>query len=281
MNYLSREECKQIQINILLELDKICRKENLHYYIAYGTLLGAVRHGGFIPWDDDIDICMLRKDYERLLDIVKGGACDWIAIADGDCKGYYLPFAKAVDKNTCTKQEDSLLEHGIWVDILPLDGIPAGGLMQKSYLLGALFLRNTLLSGLTDFNTEKTKKDPKRNIKKILSVFCRLCGGVDKVLKFTENYMRKYDYNKTQTVGCLGTPYITKEVRNLGSVRELTDYAFEGFRFRGVKDYDLYLSMLYNNYMQLPPEDKRRTHSITAWYINDNVDNTQVPTPQK
>lgn len=269
MKYLTREECKRIQLKILIELDNICRKENLHYYIAYGSLLGAVRHGGFIPWDDDIDICMLRKDYESLLNIIKSGVCDWIGIADGECEGYYLPFAKAVDKNTCTKQEDSLLEHGIWVDIFPLDGIPSRGVVQKLYLMGALFLRNTLLSGLTDFSTAKSQRDPKRLFKRVLSVFCKLCGGVDKVYRYTEKYMQKYDYSITQTVGCLGTPYTRREIYNIAIVDNLIDYEFEGHFFKGPQNYDSYLSLLYRNYMTLPPENKRRTHSITAWYKDE------------
>lgn len=265
MNYISREQCKQIQLNLLLELDKICRNNNLHYYIAYGSLLGAVRHKGFIPWDDDIDICMLRKDYEQLLHIVKKGNCEWMSIVDDEQSGYYLPFAKAVDNRTIAKQDDTKLEHGIWVDIFPLDGIPKGAISQKVYLICAHLLRDIILSAITDFSSEKAKQDKKRLIKRALA-FCCNTIGIDRFFHFMLHYCKKYDATKTGMVGCLGTPYISKEKHCIADVTSTVEYGFEGYRFLGVKDYDGYLTMLYGNYMQLPPEEKRRTHSITAWY---------------
>ena len=69
------KELKKIELDILLYIDRICREHNLLYYMAYGTLLGAVRHKGFIPWDDDIDIVMPRPDYEKLIKIMRGGEC--------------------------------------------------------------------------------------------------------------------------------------------------------------------------------------------------------------
>lgn len=265
MNYISREQCKQLQLNLLLELDRICRNNNLHYYIAYGSMLGAVRHKGFIPWDDDIDICMLRKDYERLLRIVKKGECEWLSIVDCEQRGYYLPFAKAVDNRTIAKQEDTKLEHGIWVDIFPLDGIPLGRLSQKLYLMFAHLLRDIILSAVTDFSSEKTKHDKKRLIKRLFSYNCNVIG-MDKVFRFMLRYCRKYDYERTGVVGCLGTPYISKEMHKINDVLSTVEYEFEGQHVMGIRDYDKYLTMLYGNYMQLPPEEKRRTHSITAWW---------------
>jgi len=266
MEYISREECKQIQTNILLELDRICRAENLHYYIAYGTLLGAVRHGGFIPWDDDIDICMLRKDYEKLLKIIKSGRVSWISIVDGDYKSYYLPFAKAVDNRTIAKQEDTKQEHGIWVDIFPMDGIPASGLRQKWCLKKAHLLRDALVAAITDFDSEKSKNDPKRFIKKVFSFAVNLCGGVDKVYNYTINYHKSYHYEKTGLVGCFGTPYTYKEKLQLSDIKSTKDYTFEGHQVIGLSDSDKYLKMLYGDYMKLPPESNRKSHSIIAWY---------------
>lgn len=265
MNYISREQCKQIQLNLLLELDKICKSNNLHYYIAYGSMLGAVRHKGFIPWDDDIDICMLRKDYEELLRIVKKEGCEWMGIVDDEQKGYYMPFAKAVDNRTIAKQEDTKLDHGIWVDIFPLDGIPQGKITQKIYLIFAHLLRDVILSAITDFSSEKSKKDKKRLVKRFLAFCCNIIDK-DNVSHFMSKYCKKYDAEKTKVVGCLGTPYISKEIHSLCDVLSTAEYEFEGHYVLGVRDYDKYLTMLYGNYMQQPLENKRRTHSITAWW---------------
>lgn len=265
MNSISLEQCKQIQLNLLLELDRICRTNNLHYYIAYGSMLGAVRHKGFIPWDDDIDICMLRKDYEQLLRIIKDGACEWMSIIDDKQNGYYLPFAKAVDNRTITKQECTKLEHGIWVDIFPLDGIPKGKISQKLYLLFAHLLRNIMLFAILDFSSERVKHDTKRYVKRLFAYLCNIIG-IDNVFHFILRYCRKYDYEKTGVIGCLGTPYVSREKHSISDVLSTVEYEFEGYRFLGVKDYDKYLTLLYGDYMQLPPEEKRKTHGIIAWW---------------
>ena len=125
-NDLSNEEIREIQINLLETIKDICERYNIKYSLAYGTLLGAVRHKGFIPWDDDIDIFLQRPDYERLIDIISNQSeYYWLNVLDVRQKeDYYYPFAKAVDSRTLAKMADNTTPHGIWIDLFPIDHIP-------------------------------------------------------------------------------------------------------------------------------------------------------------
>ena len=118
--YLTKEECRNIELNILSAIAKICDDNNLKYFMCGGTMLGAIRHKGFIPWDDDIDIMLLRNDYERLVTILKKQKeYPWLQLLDSTVDGYYYTFAKAIDNTTCAKMEDNVTDHGLWVDIFP------------------------------------------------------------------------------------------------------------------------------------------------------------------
>ena len=124
MDRLTIDEMKGIELELMDELDRICKEHGISYYLGYGSLLGAVRHGGFIPWDDDMDVIMLRVDYERLME----GFSEWcsvdryklISYRDGES---IFPFAKIVDTSTKVFENytDKRYTNGVWVDIFPLD----------------------------------------------------------------------------------------------------------------------------------------------------------------
>ena len=123
MRKLSSDEIKRIELSIMKELDRICREHGLTYSLAYGTALGAVRHGGFIPWDDDIDIVMPRPDYERLLSLFKNGLkCLYKLVSYRDGSSIYQ-FAKLIDENTSSYETFVGRDHatGLWVDIFPIE----------------------------------------------------------------------------------------------------------------------------------------------------------------
>ena len=121
------EEIKKIEISILDYIASVCEENNIGYYLAYGTLLGAIRHHGFIPWDDDIDIYMLREDYMKFIEIAKEHIhhrYKLLSIYNDD--DYYYEFAKVVDSNTKLKINNvkQIKKEGVWVDIFPLDNVP-------------------------------------------------------------------------------------------------------------------------------------------------------------
>ena len=116
MEAISRQEGKEIQLRLLREFASICDKHGLNYYLAYGTMLGAVRHKGFIPWDDDIEVYMDRPEYEKLICLLRDPAApkpDWMEVLDLHTSRYFYPFAKVTDNRTIARMENNKTEHGI------------------------------------------------------------------------------------------------------------------------------------------------------------------------
>ncbi len=267
---LTSKECKEIQLKILEQVANICDENNLIYCICGGTLLGAVRHKGFIPWDDDIDICMPRKDYSQLISILKNQTqCDWLSVIDGTEQletKYYLPFAKAVNNKTITKQLGNNMEYGVFIDIFPLDKLPQQKIRRKLLMYKFILLRAIILSMTTDFTTEKYSY--KLYLKKLLNMFSKIVGK-DNIYKYYKKEIKKCSkINGSEYVGNTFPRYGQKEILKEKLIFKTKKYTFENRKFYGPEDYDTYLSNFYGEYMKLPPEDKREDpHNIVAWKI--------------
>ena len=189
-NKISREECRKIQMNILLVLDDICKRNDLNYYLGYGSMLGAVRHKGYIPWDDDIDICLFREDYDKLIKILKEQQeINWLDIVDSSVGEYYYPFAKATDNRTIAKMEDNITPHGIWVDIFPIDNVPNSKYRSKIYIYNCYLLRAMTIAMTTDFSEVKNVK--KLKYKKFLNCIANIIGK-NRICKYYEKKCKKY-----------------------------------------------------------------------------------------
>ena len=263
---LSKEEYKRIQLDILVSIANICNAYRLNYYLAYGTLLGAIRHKGFIPWDDDIDICLERNNYESLISILKDPKIkkpEWLGVMDNSKEGYYLPFAKAVNLTTIAKQSDSIIQYGIWIDIFPVDTLPPGKIYRTFFVLKANILRDTLIAMTTDFHQDHIKK-------RLLKLLIRLCGnifGIDNIYSYTINYIKKYKMNSSEYSACVLSPYGLKEIFKKNDLFQIAEVEFECKRFNAPKEWDIYLTKLYGDYMKIPAERKRTCHNVTAWKV--------------
>lgn len=264
---ISREECKQIQKNILREIDRLCEVNGLTYCVQYGTLLGAVRHKGFIPWDDDIDIILARNEYDKLIHILKNKKdtfCPWLDVIDSDTDGYFYPFAKAVDNRTKAKMNDNLTEHGIWVDIFPVDGLPKSKVLSNLHMYYCYFLRAITLAMTTDFKSNRLGS--KAGIKRILNYLAEIIGK-NRILNAFHKACYRYDIFESEYVANLFSIYKNHERFKKDTLFISKNYEFEEMIVKGPKQYHEVLNQLYGDYMKLPPEEKRRTHCITAWKI--------------
>ena len=269
---LSLEESKKTQVEILSYIDKKCKEHNIHYSLAYGTLLGAIRHKGFIPWDDDIDIMLLRKDYDTLLSLLSSDA-NYNLIYEKTNNNWYT-YAKLCDKRTYLREDGypEIERLGVFVDIFPMDFIPDNKL-ERFFYAKALYLFDRLIYTSVSKNFFRSTSFIKTIIKTILFTPLALVSksiGTKKLVNTTLRLMQKYNDKNMSYVGFLPNKYGYKEVFPVDWFENLDTLEFEGHSLSVISDYQSYLSLLYGNYMQPPPEDKRvSNHVFTSYWRED------------
>lgn len=256
---LSKEECKKISLDILIDVAHFCDEHDITYYLSVGTLLGAIRHAGFIPWDDDIDIMMPRPDYKRFL---KEYGNERYALYKPEEGRFY--YTKVYDKSTVKYEADCDYKKnrpfGVDIDVFPLDGIVNDEQIIEKLYKKACFLETLLrLSNQPIFN----RKNP---IKAINRIIPRIIGSRN-LVKMIEKNAQTYDYETSDYVirmrwspnGFTGA--LPKKVYEKG-------YAdFEGHSFCIPKDYDTWLKAFFGDYMRIPPENERVTHNYKCYRI--------------
>lgn len=255
--YLSLDEIKSIELGILDYVAGICEKHHLRYYLAYGTLIGAIRHHGFIPWDDDIDIVMPRPDYEKLLDICQSASPEKrYQMLNSRDEGYLYGFAKVVDRRT--EMVDDTVEMipglGIWLDIFPYDGMTS----KNSWNNRICYYLNKL-RGAAIYKEFPQGKGANYFVWKL----CRLIG-YRIFLKWYERLCKVVPYDTSQYVGLISDrrDYHPREL-----FKETIKVQFEGKEYDAPIGYDQMLRNYYGDYMQLPPEEQRVSHHIKAVLI--------------
>lgn len=265
---MERELLRKVQLTqleIAKEIRRVCDENDIPYFLACGSFLGAVRHQGFIPWDDDMDIGMLRCDYEKFCriapDKLKPEYClqNWYTDSN-----YSLPFGKVVKRGTVyleSKKSRRLKENGFYVDIFPHDYAPEDPAELQSYAaeLLNLFRVKLMKSGYRPWMEEDRIIWKKR----IGYLYYQLQALFSRQVELARNFdtLAVSVHNSERLVLQEGRakPWIFD--REIFS--ELTEYSFEGEVFKGPKNYDAYLKTLYGDYMQLPPEDQRENrHQI-------------------
>ena len=268
MIQLSLAEIKETELNILKAFANYCDKNNLTYFLCGGTLLGAVRHKGFIPWDDDIDVFMPRPDFERFVQLTGYNpiSVDYETSFYRDTKLVAdYPFAKVIDNRTKviekTKSEDKCT--GIWIDVFPIDGFSNNTFINKLFCTRKLFWKRLCFT----FSDDLSKVDKKKKFGKMLVMpFLKLIGQ-KRLFGKLDKLCRKYDFNKSEYVGCTVWGYKIKEVIPKASLLPPSKIIFEGIEFSAPKDPSVYLSSLYGDFMKLPPEEKRINHEMLAYKL--------------
>lgn len=250
------EELKLVEIEILREFLRICDHLNLRYYLLGGTLLGAVRHQGFIPWDDDIDVGMPRMDFEIFLEKAPKMLPEHLFLQSIWSDPGYLPcFAKIRNNNTTfieTTSAHHKINHGVFIDIFPLDFYPEDKKEQKKFDRKKLLLTHRIQQGYNAPFPGNAKL-------LILSVASRLRHP-----SLKKAVIKKEDLYKSTTQSALwgnyGGAWGKKEIVPADWYGEGTEVIFEGMKVMAPVQYDKWLTQVYGDYMQLPPEEKRVGH---------------------
>lgn len=249
------------ELDILIEIDKICKENNIQYFLIGGTLLGAVRHKGFIPWDDDIDVGMIRSDYEKFIDLCLNknvlGEKYFLHCNESD-ENYFIPFVKVKKNNTTFAEEniDNIQTHkGIFLDIFPYDNVPKQkSIMQRAQ---AIIVRNIHYAIYVKYNIYSLKNKKR----KVLTWFFTLLPvkTLKKMNRYFSTIFEKRKNNKYM-VSLAGSSSYEEETLLKDRLFPLKKIKFENLEFDAFNDNDYYLSQLFGDYMKLPPEEDRKTH---------------------
>lgn len=248
------KEIQTIELDILKFIDRVCRANNLTYYLAYGTLIGAVRHKGFIPWDDDIDIIMPRKDYEKIIKIMGKGIGNYGMVCVETNKNYNYPWGKVYDKRTSLKEigKFQIVEYGLWVDIFPIDGL--GETKEEA-------LKMTEKIKVNKYRIWTMHVFAKKGIKgRLMNLIGRKSFN-----RLMLHDCKKNNFYTSKWVGCvIGDD--EKAIIEGKHYQEKCELEFEGYKFYAPKEYDKILTMWYGDYMTLPPVEERVVAHDTEIY---------------
>lgn len=256
------KKVQQLELEILREVHRVCTANAIPYYLAYGTMLGAVRHQGFIPWDDDIDILMYRPDYERFKEIARRELRAPYRYMDYHSqKNYVNDFAKVCDNRTRIKEETIAhldYELGVYIDVFPLDGVSGDPRQARRRQRQFNFHKMLLILYYLD-NSEKRSfgkramiwliqktLDPMKQHEKIERIMKEIPVSASSLV---------IDYNSDHAIhskSVIGRPVL---------------YRFEESEFYGVEDSDTYLKSLYGAYRELPPVEQRVPHSFDVEWV--------------
>ncbi len=263
MGELSLSEIQQGSFEVLLKFKEICEKNNLEYFLAYGTLIGAVRHKGFIPWDDDIDVWMPRPDYDRFvqycIDHSDEMGCFTLKHYK-TCKEYIYPIARLVDTRyriEYTNAKDYGL--GLFIDIYPLDGVNPDDVKNIKRL--KRLVRKISILGAGRYIPSRNKL---RDIFKRIYYCFNRHKNLNKLIAKTDAVGQKYGYEQSGVVGC--AVWEPLEKFNKEYFNSSLETAFNGINFKIPVGYDNLLKSLYGDYMKLPPENERIAHHYYSAY---------------
>ena len=261
------DKLHEIDLNIVKRVIEICNKHNLTYYMSGGTLLGAVRHKGFIPWDDDVDLAMPRDDYEKFLMIAPKELPSNLELVNFKTdKNYHYYITRIRDLNTKVEEirienENEKYTHAS-IDIFPLDGTPNNVLLRKIYFFRVMKHR-ALMSLCYKDSIDKSRKRSKKEklLLKIMMVIPieKICNPYKEKCKI-DRLMKKHKVFNSNNIGCLMGAYRTNQIVPKEYFGKGRMYDFETIKLNGPELYDRYLTQMYGDYMKLPPEESRKIH---------------------
>ena len=266
---LTLSEKHNASLELLCEFVEICREYNLRYDLCGGTLLGAVRHHGFIPWDDDVDVCMPRPDYERLIELKLSGKLklsdkiEFVCSRDNTLArqfGRYIRKDISYERNMSEDYDSPF--YGM--DIFIVDGIPQNNVLFNIHLFFLRQIRRFMLTSIQKSGTTRKGelariiKDSYRPILKKIGPY-RLARQMDSLCKL-------YSFDRCKYVGCVSGMYGKREKWLKTDMMPQMSLPFENKQFMSFEKCDIYLGNLYGEYMKLPPKEKQLPHGAPAFW---------------
>ncbi|WP_303725343.1 phosphorylcholine transferase LicD [Anaerovibrio lipolyticus] len=255
---LDNKHNKKLQgeiLSLLVEFDRICRKHDIKYYLACGTLLGAVRHKGFIPWDNDGDVELMREDYNKLVEVCQKEENDRFFFQDWSTdKEYRWPYGKLRIKNTSyIRPFQAGMKHkdGICIDVFVLDNLPESYVVQKMMEFGAMICRKI---GWSPVGATCVRNPFQRALFKVASKI-----PYEIITKLYTKIVGWCHNSKSTAVGFFNTGMgnVDEFIFQRSWYEESVELDFEGYKFWAPKGYDGILRNKYHDYMQLPPKEKQ------------------------
>lgn len=270
MKKLNLKDRHRISLSILIQIDRLCREEGIEYFAAYGTLIGAVRHKGFIPWDDDIDIWVKWKDYHRLIELVQQRTQYRIVNLETDPNVPIL-FTKISDRNTVvksTKKENDSFKRGISIDVFPLCDLEESKVFRVEFKILLFF--NKL------FSSYRRLVGAPASVKgRIIKISCSLLNWLHMGQKFWRKKIERF-FTKSGLNGKakkLFHPYSIHHKRHNAYPKSWfegsIDLPFEEMKVRCPVEYDRVLREIFGDYMKLPPVEEQVGHDTVVYLLSE------------
>ncbi len=261
MKTIDLDELKAIQLDLLQKTTEFCEKNGLRYFLCGGTLIGAVRHKGYIPWDDDIDIAMPRTDYDKFVKCFNQPGNYYQVVNLTTNPDYAYPFAKVYDNRTVFNELHYPGDtFGVYIDIFPADGVNDVGQIKKIMLLRKFL------------NTKRANYQRRTISKMIINTFGKLLllpFSAHQIGQWMDSEARKYAFGSVPSAGLIANPISLGEKVDKSVFDSDVYQEFEGRKYRVPVGYDAWLRSIYGDYMQLPPVEHRVTHHTFEAYWKD------------
>ncbi len=276
---MTQQEMRDEQILMLDAIADFCDENGLRYFLSGGTLLGAIRHKGYIPWDDDMDVNIPRPDCEKLLTLSNGKIGDYIFVGpdmdqtDAGCEFYRLYHPEAVIENFASGYAmDHPTYRPLFVDVFPIEGLPDSKFVNKLHYMKLVALRKMQRSSFLEHNIARTRRA------KVFHVVSRIPAKIVGYKRWSmaiQNTAMKYDFEESKYVGVMTAGVHTTEERVLkDDYLKVIDVSFEKRMYHAPGNYDTYLSQLYGDYMTLPPIEKQSSGHMFRIYWRKKLNKT-------
>lgn len=250
---LTIEDKHKIILEIMIDIDRFCRENNIPYTISAGTMLGAIRHGGFIPWDDDADLFMLREDFDRFVKIYKSPKYNLLFNTRTEKEFLASGYAKVSDPSTAVHSGRTMTNYGVYVDIFPLDYLPEDEKERKKFMHKVLRVHNRLHH---------------RQLRDVVSIVKAHWRSLDKWWNLCDSLVHSGKYDDSPIVGqVIGTDNY-RTVLEKSRLKDMGDIEFEGHRFMSLHDPRGYLEMLYGKDYMTPV---RWSHNMTIYQTDETA----------